>query len=239
MKTGKLFVAATPIGNAEDFTLRVVRLLKECDLLVVETHDALSRVFGEAGIEYNPNSIEFNGIGKAAEHDKARDLASSKVLDYLNSGKTVLSISDEGMPGINDPGQKLMNLANRNGHEVSVIPGPSIVTTAFVHAIGLDQSYSGYGFTYWQHVMSRADAVKKATAAANSEDAIVTTIMQQHFVDQGIFEAMLEILGDRSIALCFNMTKKDERIVSTKLSLAKHALPLDERQQCSIVIYPF
>ncbi|MCX7991776.1 MAG: 16S rRNA (cytidine(1402)-2'-O)-methyltransferase, partial [Proteobacteria bacterium] len=120
VKTGRLFVVATPIGNLEDITLRALKTLREVDLIVCEDTKQSRKLLSHYGI-----SKQLISYYKPKERDKA-----NKIIDILLSGKDVALISDAGTPAISDPGQILIDEARKNGIEILAIPGPSSLITA-------------------------------------------------------------------------------------------------------------
>jgi len=118
---GKLFVVPTPIGNLEDITLRALRILKECDLLLVEDTRVSSVLLKHFGVETRMQSHHKFNEHRAAEH----------LVERLKGGETIALISDAGTPGISDPGFYLVRACVQASVEVECLPG----ATAFVPAL--------------------------------------------------------------------------------------------------------
>ena len=118
--TGTLYIVGTPIGNLEDITMRALRILREVDLIAAEDTRVSSKLLRHYNIATRVISYHrYSGEGREQQ-----------VLEELRAGRQVALISDAGMPGISDPGQKLIALCNAEGITVLPIPGPSSVTTA-------------------------------------------------------------------------------------------------------------
>lgn len=118
---GVLYVVGTPIGNLEDITLRALRVLKEADLIACEDTRQTQKLLNHYGIQKRTVSYhEHNEITRAAE-----------LVKDIEEGATVALVSDAGMPGISDPGFRLIALAVR--HRVTIVPIPGAV--AFVAAL--------------------------------------------------------------------------------------------------------
>src|SRR4051812_28596787 len=117
-----LAVCATPIGNLEDVTLRVLRELTEADLVLCEDTRHTRGLLERHGIRARLLSLH--------EHNEAKRLA--ELLPRLQAGERLALVSDAGMPGISDPGARLVAAALERGVEVTVLPGPSAVETALV-----------------------------------------------------------------------------------------------------------
>ena len=118
---GILYIVATPIGNLEDITLRAIRVLKECDLIACEDTRQTQKLLNHYGIEKKTVSYhEHNELTRAAE-----------LVKDLEEGLRIAVVSDAGMPGISDPGFRLVSLAVR--HHIPVVPIPG--ASAFVAAL--------------------------------------------------------------------------------------------------------
>jgi 16S rRNA (cytidine1402-2'-O)-methyltransferase len=237
MTKGKLIIGCTPIGNPEDFTLRLIRWLKDCDLLVVEIADHTLSILKNANMEYNKNYIEYNELmfSRTGINDPKMRESKSKIFSYLNDGKSVLLISDEGTPTINDPGFGLIERAYSMGYDIEVLPGPSVVTTSYVHAMSMENNYSGYGFIYLQIMNDAQQLENSLQTIKNVEHAIITTVVNDHFIANGLSKVLENVLGNRSVAICQNITYPDEKIIKTDLKNINQYLG-DSLN--TIVIYP-
>ena len=127
---GTLYMVGTPIGNLSDASPRVVQTLTEADLLLCEDTRVTSKLLDHFGIHVP--------LQRADENVLAARIP--QVLDRLASGERVAFVSDAGMPGVSDPGQRLVDAALEAGERVEVIPGPSAVTCALV-ASGLPMEH--------------------------------------------------------------------------------------------------
>src|SRR3954468_3959181 len=125
---------ATPIGNLEDVTLRVLRELGEADLVLCEDTRHTRRLLDRHGLR--PRLLSYH------EHNEAARTA--ELLPRLEAGERVALVSDAGLPGISDPGVRLIRAAREAGVKVTVLPGPSSVATALVA--------SGFGAERYQFV---------------------------------------------------------------------------------------
>jgi 16S rRNA (cytidine1402-2'-O)-methyltransferase len=117
----KLFVVPTPVGNLEDITLRAIRILKECDLILAEDTRTTSHLLKHFDIQTHMQSHH-----KFNEHQKV-----DQVVEKILSGETIALVSDAGTPGISDPGFLLVRQCVQSGIEVECLPG----ATAFVPAL--------------------------------------------------------------------------------------------------------
>ena len=118
--SGKLYLCATPIGNLEDMTFRVIQTLKEVDLIAAEDTRHTIKLLNHFDIKTPMTSYhEFNKIEKG--HDLVRQLL---------EGKNIALVSDAGTPGISDPGEELVKFCYEAGVEVTSLPGPAACITA-------------------------------------------------------------------------------------------------------------
>jgi 16S rRNA (cytidine1402-2'-O)-methyltransferase len=119
-----LYLAATPIGNLRDITLRALEILAACDLIACEDTRVTRKLTGHFGIE----------TPLTPYHDHNAESARPKILDQLAAGGSVALVSDAGTPLISDPGYKLVRAARAAGHAVTAAPGASAVLTALAVA---------------------------------------------------------------------------------------------------------
>src|SRR5581483_8238666 len=117
-----LAVCATPIGNLEDVTLRVLAQLADADLVLCEDTRRTRILLQRHGITARLASYH--------DHNEARRTA--ELLPRLEAGETVALVSDAGLPGVSDPGMRLVAAVRDAGLPVTVLPGPSAVETALV-----------------------------------------------------------------------------------------------------------
>jgi 16S rRNA (cytidine1402-2'-O)-methyltransferase len=131
-----LAVCATPIGNLEDVTLRVLAELAGADTVLCEDTRHTRGLLRRHGIEARLVSYH--------EHNEAQRTA--EILPRLEAGERVALVSDAGLPGVSDPGARLVRAARNAGVEVTVLPGPSAVETALVASGLVAEQYRFLGF---------------------------------------------------------------------------------------------
>jgi 16S rRNA (cytidine1402-2'-O)-methyltransferase len=193
-------------------------------------------VLEKAKIKYNKNYIEYNDFNSDISINlELKDKARNEIFSYLNEGKTVLLISDEGTPTINDPGSSLINEVYMSGHEIEVLPGPSIMSTAYVHAKYLDNNFDGYGFTYLEYTANPEHLKNMISGIKDSKHAIVTTLVNHIFISNKMSEVFLEVFGNRTVAICQNMSHPTESIIKTDLKNVNQHL---RHHLNTIFIYP-
>jgi 16S rRNA (cytidine1402-2'-O)-methyltransferase len=136
IQRGTLYVVATPIGNLEDISFRAVRILKEASLIACEDTRQTRKLLDHYGIETPAVSYH--------EHNEAQRAA--ELVSKLQAGQTIAQVSDAGMPGISDPGYRLIKLAIENGIPVVPVPGASAMIAALVGSGLATDSFEFHGF---------------------------------------------------------------------------------------------
>jgi len=210
---GCLYVVATPIGNLEDISLRALRVLKEVRLIAAEDTRKTSRLLNHYQITTPMTSYY--------EHNKLVKL--NRMLEYLEQGDMAL-VSEAGMPGISDPGYELVAAAVGQGIPVVPVPGASAVTTALaVSGLPTDR------FTFLGFLPNKSSARRRVLETAAAEKGTLIILEAPHRVQDSL-QDILDVLGDRRIAACRELTKMHEEIFRGNVSEAiKHfAAPIGE-----------
>ncbi len=193
-----LYLIPTPIGNLEDISYRIVRILQQVDALACEDTRHTRKIFERYELKSPP--IIF------ACHAHNEDRAVGRILSLLRDGKSVGLTSDAGAPGISDPGQRAAAAVIDNGYNVEVLPGPSAVITALTVSGLPIPAFSFLGF-----LPRRPGRQRKAfNAFAETPSAIV--FFESPFRVAKILKIALESLGNRKAAVCIELTKKFENI---------------------------
>jgi 16S rRNA (cytidine1402-2'-O)-methyltransferase len=217
---GTLYLVATPIGNLEDITLRALRVLKEVSLIAAEDTRTTRKLL--ARYEISTPLVSFH------EHSPPARLA--ELLQALGQGDVAV-VSEAGMPGISDPGYRLVQEALAAGFPVVPIPGPSAVTTALA-ASGLPADR----FVFLGFLPARASARRKALADAASLPYTLVCFEAPHRLLETLEDA-LEILGDRRLAVARELTKVHEEFWRGTLSQAlEHFRAQAPRGEFTLVI---
>ncbi|MBO6827689.1 MAG: 16S rRNA (cytidine(1402)-2'-O)-methyltransferase [Sneathiella sp.] len=199
-----LYLIPTPIGNLEDISYRTVRILQEVDALACEDTRHTRKIFER--YELQSPSIIFPC------HAHNEDRAVGRILSLLRDGMSVGLTSDAGAPGISDPGQRAAAAAIEAGYHVEALPGPSAVITALMVS-GLPIP----AFTFLGFLPRRPGRQRKAFEAfAEAPSAIV--FFESPFRVAKILKVAEEVLGDREVAVCVELTKKFEKTFRGKIS---------------------
>ena len=147
-----LYVCPTPIGNLEDITLRVLRTLKEVDLIAAEDTRRTVKLLNHYEIKTPLISLH--------EHNEAARV--DFLLEQLRAGKQIALVSDAGMPGISDPGRLLINAVIEAGIPCTVLPGATAAVTAYVQSGILSDQFLFYGFLPRRGSERQAELVRLA-----------------------------------------------------------------------------
>lgn len=222
MKTlAKLYVCPTPIGNLEDITLRTIRTLEEVDYIAAEDTRHTIKLLNHLNIKKPLISLH--------EHNEA--FKSKELIELITSGHDVALVSDAGMPGISDPGEKLIKQCIESEVAVVTLPGPSAFITALVNS-GLDTSrFTFIGF------LDRNNKTRKETIEAlKARQETLIFYEAPHRIEKTISE-LFEILGDRKIVIARELTKKYEQYIRTSLrSLREDFSMLEHRGEMVIIL---
>lgn len=219
---GTLYMVGTPIGNLSDASPRVVQTLTEADLLLCEDTRVTSKLLAHFGIHVPLQRADENVLADRIP----------QVLDRLASGERVAFVSDAGMPGVSDPGQRLVDAALEAGERVEVIPGPSAVTCALV-ASGLPMEHFFFeGFLPRKkgpmaERLRQLAAVPGALVFYESPRRVATTLA-----------VIAEVFPLRRVALVRELTKLHEECVrGLAPQVAEEIAARDEvKGECVVVI---
>src|SRR3954471_2463664 len=195
---GMLFVVATPIGNLEDITLRALRVLKEADLIACEDTRQTQKLLSHHGIDKPTVSYH--------EHNEAERAA--ELVAKLERGANIALVSDAGMPGISDPGYRVVALAVERGINVVPIPGPVAFATALA-ASGLPtDAFRFHGFL-------PAKSGQRLEALEAMRDSTLTEIFYEapHRLIEALRDVVTTLGASRPVVVARELTKIHEEFV--------------------------
>ncbi len=209
---GKLYLCATPIGNLEDITLRVLTTLKEVDVIAAEDTRHSIKLLNHFEIKTPMTSYhEYNKVEKAR-----------RLVEKLKEGLNIALITDAGTPGISDPGEELVRQCYASGIAVTSLPGPAACITAL--------TVSGLG--------TRRFCFEAFLPAEKKERSRILEDLKRETRTMIIYEAphhllrtmkeLKEVLGDRKVTVCRELTKKYEEIAPVILSQAIERFSIEE-----------
>ncbi len=204
METGKLYLCATPIGNLEDITLRVIRTLKEVDVIAAEDTRSSLRLLNHFEIRTPMTSYhEYNRIEKA-----------HTLIAKMQAGQNIALITDAGTPGISDPGEDLVRLCREAGIEVTSLPGACACVTALTVS-GMPSKR----FCFEAFLPRDKKEKQQILEELRSETRTVILYEAPHRLLRTLGE-LYDALGERRITVCRELTKKHETVFQTTLSAA-------------------
>lgn len=193
--TGKIFIAATPIGNLKDITLRAINVLKEVDFIVCEDTRNTSVLLKH--YEIKKELIAVNAVNE--------DRKKGEIINRILSGKNCAIVTDAGTPCISDPGAKLISGAISNEIDIIPLPGPSAVTTA-LSISGLPSS----SFFFEGFLPQKKGRQKKLKEFSEIKNTIV--LYESTYRIEKLLQELNEYMSSRYIVVCRELTKKFEEV---------------------------
>jgi 16S rRNA (cytidine1402-2'-O)-methyltransferase len=192
-----LAVCATPIGNLDDVTLRVLAELREADVVLAEDTRHTRGLLARHGIEARLVSYH--------EHNEASRVA--ELLPRLAAGERVALVSDAGLPGVSDPGARLVRAALDTGVPVTVLPGPSAVETALVASGLVAERYAFLGF------LPRRESERAALWAELAPWTWPAVAFESPRRLGASLRSLAGVAPGREVAVCRELTKRFEEVV--------------------------
>lgn len=219
--TGTLYLCATPIGNLEDMTFRVIRTLKEVDLIAAEDTRNSIKLLNHFEIQTPMTSYhEYN------KYEKGR-----KLVEKLLEGQDIALITDAGTPGISDPGEELVKMCYESGISVTSLPGAAACITALTIS-GL----STRRFAFEAFLPSDKKEREQILKEMETETRTMIVYEAPHRLVKTL-KLFLERLGNRKITVCRELTKRHETALAVTLEEAvAHYEANPPKGECVLVI---
>ncbi len=218
-----LAICATPIGNLEDVTLRVLRELAEADLVLCEDTRRTRILLDRHGIATPLESYH--------QHNEAAKTASALAL--LEKGERIALVSDAGLPGVNDPGARLIAAAVAAEVTVTVLPGPSAVETSLVVSGLLAEDYRFVGY------LPRKETERRALAGALARFGGAVVAFESPRRLAGSLAVLAEVMPERPAAVCRELTKRFEEVVRGTLAELAERFTEPPRGEITLVLGPW
>lgn len=199
-----LYLCATPIGNLQDMTPRVIDTLKQVDMIAAEDTRNSRKLLAAFDIHTPMTSYhEYNKVEKAGQ-----------LIVRMQAGKDIALITDAGTPAISDPGEVLVRMCQEAGIVVTSLPGPAACITALTLSGLPTRRFCFEGFL-------PADKKERKEILKELQEETRTMILYEapHHLVKTLTE-LLEVLGNRKITLCRELTKKFETILPTTFEVA-------------------
>jgi 16S rRNA (cytidine1402-2'-O)-methyltransferase len=215
-----LAVCATPIGNLEDVTLRVLRELADADVVLAEDTRHTRALLERHGISARLLSYH--------EHNEAK--RTTELLPRLQAGERLALVSDAGMPAINDPGARLVRAALDAGIEVTVLPGPSAVETALIASGLVGERYQFLGY------LPRGErALRELGEELAHRPWPVVAFESPQRLPRSL-RALARVTPDRQAAVCRELTKRFEEVARGTVAELADRFPEAVRGEVTLVL---
>ena len=199
---GKIYMVATPIGNLSDISMRAIETLKNVDIIACEDTRNTIRLLNHFEIKGHLTSYhEYNKIDKAYE-----------LCEKVKEGNNIAFVSDAGMPAISDPGYELVDIAYKEGLEVTVVPGASAVVSALAIS-----GISSRRFAFEGFLPADKNEKKEILTELSQESRTIILYEAPHRLLKTLKE-LFEYMGDRNIAIVREITKLHEEVLRGKLA---------------------
>ncbi|QGY39930.1 16S rRNA (cytidine(1402)-2'-O)-methyltransferase [Pseudodesulfovibrio cashew] len=222
-ETGKLWVVATPLGNADDLSPRARAVLEDADVVLAEDTRRAGLLFKRLELERHGRLMSF------FEHNEDKRLP--RVLEFLEEGLSVALISDAGTPLLSDPGFTLVRACRERNIPVSPVPGPSAPVTA-LSASGLPPlPYTFLGF------MPRRKSQTEKLLAAHRDTGATLVLFERKSRLEGTLRIAGEALGGREFCVARELTKEYEEFLYGSLD-ALELFDCDLRGELTVIIGP-
>lgn len=222
MSEGKLILCATPIGNLEDVTLRSLRVLREADVVACEDSRRTRKLLSHHGVQVKQLVVH----NDANERRSGRDL-----VDRMVKGAAVVLVSDAGMPGLSDPGYRLVTAAVEAGIAVEVVPGPSAAISA-VAISGLPPAR----FVFEGFLPRKGGERRRRLQELREEQRTMVFYESPHRATASVAD-MAEVFGPRPAAIARELTKMYEEVVRGTLpDLAARLAETPARGELVVVV---
>jgi 16S rRNA (cytidine1402-2'-O)-methyltransferase len=217
----KLIAGSMPIGNMEDISIRMIRLIKESKFIIVEDEEFVKKNLAEIGVEIVCPVFAIGNTDIGYHGNEAVTITKQK----LEEGIDVLVISDEGCPSLGEPTSTVISEIGKSGYQIETVPGPSIVSSAMVHisahSKGFANNVAYVSLSFHDHNFNNyTDFVKK------NIDIPTICVVNHQMVDAGIFDDVIEKTGDRNIMILSNMSVVgEEKVIFSTFENIKNDRP--------------
>ncbi len=195
-KKGNLFICATPIGNMEDITIRVLNYLRQVEIIASEDTRRTLKLL-------NAYSIKPARLISYHEHSPPERI--NEIINFLKEGQDVALVADAGMPGLSDPGAELVSKVWQEELRVTVLPGPSVLTAAL--------AISGYQADHFVFLgfLNRIPHKQRQKVLQKNSEHVMVMFESPHQLKKTLRE-LEEYLGDHELVVIRELTKKFEEV---------------------------
>lgn len=221
MADGRLFVCATPIGNLDDISQRLAETLRTVDVVYAEDTRRTGKLLREVGSDVSVRSL-FKG------NETKR---SGELIGDLEAGRSVALVTDAGMPGVSDPGAAVVSAAHDRGIGVTVVPGPSAVTSALAVS-----GWSGDRFVFEGFLERKGKARSAQLDRVLGSTSPVVLFLSPHRVAEDLADLRDHLGGDRVVVVARELTKIHEEVWRGSLEEACRKWPAPGKGEFTLVI---
>lgn len=213
--SAKLIICPTPLGNLGDMTQRAVEALRSADVVCCEDTRVTGRLLAALGIEgVRLERLDEALLGRRADAHAPENPASEAgaltfahaTVERVRAGETIAYCSDAGMPGVSDPGQRLVAAAREAGVAVEVLPGPSAAVTAYVAS-----GFTCPRFYFGGFFPRKAGERIRVLEVIEGLDAVSIFYESPHRIAEAL-QAVAQVLPERTVAVCRELTKMHEEV---------------------------
>ena len=202
---GLIYICATPIGNLEDTSFRLVKTLSEADFIIAEDTRTTRKILLRFNIKKPPNSI-------ISYQDYSKQSKVDYIIELLKTGHSAALVSESGIPSIQDPGYKIINKCIEEKINISVIPGPNAALSALVLSGLATDSFLFLGFL----PKTKSKRLEKIRQISSFPYTLI--IYESPLRLLKLLEDILQTAGDRAACIARELTKIHEEIIRGKIS---------------------
>lgn len=222
MKPG-LYIVATPIGNLEDITFRAVETLKAADMIVAEDTRHTRHLLERYGI--HTQAVSCHKFNEASRVDL--------ILGRIRQGGVVAMVTDSGMPAISDPGSRVVAACRREGLYVTVLPGPSAVTSAVALS-----GFGGDAFRF-EGFLSHKSAARRKRLGELAGEEVPVVLFESPYRLVKLMEEIRDVLGERRVYVGRELTKQfEESLIGTAAEILQAFSNRAVKGELVVVIAP-
>lgn len=221
MSEGRLYVCGTPIGNLDDVTDRLRTVLGEVGIVYAEDTRRTGKLLSRIGVSVPVRSL-------FAGNEKER---TAELIERLRAGVDVAYVTDAGMPALSDPGAWVVRAAREAGHPVTVVPGPSAVTSALTAS-----GFSADRFVF-EGFLPRGGAERRARISSIADEERTTVVfVSPHRIGADLADLAAALGGERQVAVAREMTKLHEEVWVGAMSGAVERFGENVKGEVTVVI---
>lgn len=211
-----LYVVATPLGNAQDMTLRAISILRAVDVVAAEDRRHSQKLFDLHGLR--PKTL--------AVHEHNEQEGATQIIHLLEQGKYVALVTDAGTPAISDPGARLVARVQEAGFAVIPVPGPSAVACALSASGLVNPQFRFVGF-----LPTKTTARRAAIDALRADEATLVFYEAPHRIVECVADLAAVLEPEREMVFCRELTKQFEQIARMPIGEANAWLAADSNRQ--------